>query len=211
MWPMSKMHDKANPDAMPAPSRFILASSSPRRKELLAAAGYTFDVVGPTIHEPDWSLRGLGPVAQAEALAYFKARCIWDADPDAWVLGADTIVALGDEIMGKPAGRDDARRMLRALCGTRQAVITGVAILGPDGRRLIESDVTYVAMRAADDRQIEEYLDSGEWEGKAGAYAIQETGDRFVEAVEGSFTNVVGLPMELVERMLDRMGYGKGI
>ena len=180
----------------------ILASSSPRRRELLAEAGYEFAVVAPTIPEPDSVLEGLGPRKIAEALAYFKARLVADSHPEATVLGADTVVALGPDILGKPADRADARRMLCSLSGSRHQVITGVALLGPGQRRLIASDVTYVHMRKMTEGELAGYLDSGEWIGKAGAYAIQETADRYITAVEGSFSNVVGLPIELLERMM---------
>ena len=187
---------------VPAAGRLILASSSPRRRELLASAGREFEVVPPSIPEPVRDSPPRGPIETAEALAYFKARSVWQAHPRAWVLGADTVVAHQGRIIGKPSGPDDARATLEALAGTRHAVITGVALLGPPSRRLIASETTYVTMRKMSDREVRQYIDSGEWQGKAGAYAIQETADRFVEAVEGSFTNVVGLPMELVERML---------
>ena len=92
--------------------------------------------------------------------------------------------------------------MLRRLSGTRHVVITGVALLGPNGYRRIASESTFVTMRAMSDEEIVGYLDSGEWQGKAGAYAIQETADRFVDRIEGSLSNVVGLPMERIERMV---------
>ena len=95
--------------------------------------------------------------------------------------------------------------MLRTISGTRHEVITGVALVWPS-RRLIASDSTHVTMRTIGDAEIEQYLDSDEWLGKAGAYAIQETADRFVQAVEGSFSNVVGLPMELLRRMFEQLG-----
>jgi len=180
----------------------ILASASERRRQLLADAGLAFEVVVPTIHEPDEVVGKLSPTQQAEALAYFKARMVWDLRPDAVVLGADTIVALGGRTLGKPADQDEARQMLSSLSGTRHAVITGVAIIAPGGDRLIASEVTYVTMRKLASGEIDAYLASGEWAGKAGAYAIQETADRFVQNLEGSFSNVIGLPMELVERML---------
>ncbi len=161
-------------------------------------------VVAPTIAEPDEAFSGLSPAQQAESLAYFKARAVADLHPGRYVLGADTIVALGSRILGKPADADDARTMLQNLSGTRHRVITGVALLAPEGRRLIASDVTYITMRPMTPEEIEQYVASGEWIGKAGAYAIQETADRFVQNVEGSFSNVVGLPMELVARMLER-------
>jgi len=180
----------------------ILASSSPRRQQLLAEAGYDFEAIVPDIPEPDSSFGKLPPAQQAESLAYFKARVVADEHPGGLVLGADTIVAVANQVLGKPADRAEAERMLRALSGTRHQVITGMALLRPDGRRLIASDLTHVTMRAITNGEIQQYLDSGEWQGKAGAYAIQETADRFVQAVEGSFTNVVGLPMEMLAQML---------
>jgi len=183
-------------------TRLVLASSSPRRRQILTEAGYAFDVVVPPIPEPQCAPADMAPAAVAEAAAYFKARSVADHEDDAAVLAADTVVAVGGHILGKPADRADAERMLRTLSGTRHVVITGVALLEPDGRRQIASEVTHVTMRAISDEEVAAYLDSGEWVGKAGAYAIQETADRFVRNVEGSFTNVVGLPMELVERLL---------
>ena len=190
---------------MPETLRLILASASPRRRQLLAEAGFDFDVVVPPIPEPDRVSGKLTPPQQAEALAYFKARAVAQEHQEALVLAADTIVALRDEILGKPIDRDEARRMLRILGGTRHAVTTGVALLGPAGERLIASETTYVRMRRMTDRQLDAYIASGEWAGKAGAYAIQETADRFVETVEGSFTNVVGLPVKLVARMIKEL------
>jgi len=186
------------------PFRLILASSSPRRRQLLTDAGYQFEVVAPTLAEPEEGLKHLPPCQQAEALAYFKARAVGTRD-GAYVLAADTIVAAGGSVLGKPADAEEARRMLTDLSGTRHAVITGVALLGPDGRRRIASDTTYVVMRKITPREIDRYVAGGEWQGKAGAYAIQETADRFVERLEGSFSNVVGLPVELVGRMIHEL------
>jgi septum formation protein len=183
-------------------TRLVLASSSPRRRQLLSEAGYAFDVIVPPISEPQCAPADMAPAAVAEAAAYFKARSVADRQADAAILAADTVVVVNGRIIGKPADRAEAEHILRTLSGTRHAVITGVALLEPDGRRQIASDVTHVTMRPMSEREIAEYLDSGEWAGKAGAYAIQETADRFVRTVEGSFSNVVGLPMELVERML---------
>ncbi len=187
---------------MPTKSRLILASSSPRRRRLLAEAGLEFDVVEPPIHEPDGGKNKPPPVRQAEAAAYFKARAVADRHPEATVLAADTVVATDQQLLGKPANEDQARQMLRGLSGTRHRVITGVALLRPPHQRLIASATTYVTMRKMSDDEIEAYIESGEWKGKAGAYAIQETADRYVVSVEGSFTNVVGLPVELVLEML---------
>ena len=164
-----------------------------------------FEVVDPPLDEPAQQNAALSPAQHAEALAYFKARAVAEARRDAVILAGDTIVCLGGEILGKAADADDARRMLSKLSGTRHAVITGVAILTPDGRRLIDSAVTYVTMRQMSEAEIDAYVASGEWIDKAGAYAIQETADRYVQSVEGSFDNVVGLPTELVLRMLRRL------
>jgi septum formation protein len=190
--------------------KLVLASSSPRRRELLAEAGFEFDVVSPPIEEPATFQQGVAPAARAEALAYFKARSVAERHPAACVLGADTLVAVAGRVLGKPADRDEAEGMLRTLSGTRHAVISGVALLGPDGIRLITSETTHVTMRPLTDQEVADYLDSGEWVGKAGAYAIQETADRFVVKVEGSFSNVVGLPIELVGRMLTDLGLASG-
>ncbi|MFA6133288.1 MAG: Maf family protein [Phycisphaerae bacterium] len=183
----------------------ILASASPRRRQLLAAAGVPFEVIVPNIPEPDDVMNHLPPGQQAESLAYFKAREVWDQHPTRWVLGADTIVALGNQVLGKPRDEAHARQMLSLLSGSRHAVITGVTLLGPLGRRLIASDVTYITMKKMSPADIDAYIASREWVGKAGAYAIQETADRYIEKVDGSFTNVVGLPMELLMRMIDEV------
>jgi septum formation protein len=181
----------------------VLASSSPRRRHLLAEAGYNFEVAPPPIDEPTRWPAETPPAALAEALAYFKARSVAETHPDASVLGADTICACNGRVMGKPADADHARAMLHELSHNRHAVVTGVAVL--DGtRRRIASDITWVTMRPMTPADIEDYIASGEWDGKAGAYAIQESADRYVERLDGSFSNVVGLPMELLGRLLPR-------
>ncbi len=182
--------------------RLILASSSPRRAELLNEAGVEFEVIPPRLSEPTDGDATTTPTGEAEALAYFKARAVADTHPNTAVMGADTIVACDEGIMGKPLDADDARRMLRKLSSAPHDVITGVALLGAGGERIIASDTTRVFMTPMSDSDIEDYIATGEWEGKAGAYAIQGVADKYVERIEGSFTNVVGLPMELVTRML---------
>ena len=191
--------------AVAGTGRLVLASTSPRRRALMARAGYRFDVVAPIIDEPDQAAESIAPARQAEALAYFKARTVSDLCPGRFVLGADTVVATDGRVLGKPADPAEAREMLTGLAGTRHAVITGVALLAGQRQRLIASDVTYVTMRRMTGSEIDDYVVSGEWIGKAGAYAIQETADRFVESIEGSFTNIVGLPMELVGRMIGKL------
>lgn len=189
---------------------FILASRSPRRRQLLRQAGYRFGVLAPPIVEPSPAPRQATPAQLAEALAYFKARAVAAELPDRIVLGADTVVSGQGQIHGKAADPGEARRMLSAISGTRHAVTTGLAVLAPAGqdltrRRYLASDTTYVTMRRLTADELGRYVASGEWRDKAGAYAIQETADEFVEKIEGSFTNVVGLPMELLERILAAM------
>lgn len=185
----------------------ILASQSPRRVDLLREAGIAFEAVSPVGPEPDMNSWPSTPEEFARSASCQKAGSVAARYPDRVILGADTVVALNGRIYGKPADRDEARQILSSLAGVAQDVITGVTILHPaKGRQITECDVTRVTMRPMSAEEIEAYLDSGEWEGKAGAYGIQGTADRFVEKVEGSFSNVVGLPVEMVVRMLAAFG-----
>ncbi len=183
-------------------SQLILASSSPRRAELLREMGLRFEVRTPTVCEPEPRSPGQIPQHWAEALSYFKARSVAKDLRDGFVLGADTIVSLGDEIIGKPADLDDARRILNALVGTTHDVITGVTLLNVEtGARLIRHETTAVTMKPMFEDTLERYLESGLWKGKAGAYGIQDSSDANIERLEGSYSNVVGLPIELVEQL----------
>jgi septum formation protein len=184
------------------PDHLVLASMSDRRSSLLRDAGYSFQTVEPGVHEPSSAGHHITPAEYAESLAYFKASSVADHHPDATILGADTIAVVDREIIGKPADRDDARRILRRLSGTVHRVLTGVALVhARSGQRMIRHDESILRVRDLPDEQIESYLDTGAWEGKAGAYGVQDNGDDFIESIEGSFTNVVGLPMELLDRM----------
>ena len=184
----------------------ILASASPRRRELFAQLNVPFDVVPSPLDEPGDKPADIGAEAWAQALAHFKARAVADQYPDHWVLGADTLVSCDGRILGKPRDEGDARAMLELQARTHADVITGLCLLlaGPGPERFTDSDVTRVWMRDDVDER-EAYLRSGDWQGKAGAYGIQNCGDRLVDRIEGSFTNVVGLPLELLERMLRRI------
>ena len=178
-----------------------LASRSPRRRELLQEAGYSFDLVDVDVDETVED--ALDPVAWARLLAERKAIAGAACVEDGWVLGADTVVALGARVLAKPVDRDDARGMLRDLSATNHEVITGVCLChAATGARLVDADVTKIVMRSMTDGEIDAYVATGESDDKAGSYAIQETADRFVESIEGSYTNVVGLPMELLGRMV---------
>lgn len=185
---------------------FILASSSPQRRRLLSEMGLTFDVVPSGFVEPTDRPDASNPTEWAESLAYFKARAVAEENPDRWVLGADTIVVVASEILGKPRDREDARRMLELQARSASDVITGVALVraGRVARRILDHDVTRVWMHDLPDERAA-YLASGDWRDKAGAYGIQTVGDRLVARIEGSFSNVVGLPTELLERMLGEL------
>ena len=184
-------------------SPIILASASPRRRQLLREAGYAFTVVTPDLDESVFPTEGIATREYAETLALAKAKSVAPKYPDCLVIGADTIADLAGEIIGKPVDADDAERITRKLFRSPHKVITGVAIVRLcDPIELVESDSTTVYPKPMTARQIAEHIHSGTWRDKAGAYAIQETGDEFVERIEGSLTNVMGLPMELVESLL---------
>ncbi|MSR74474.1 MAG: septum formation protein Maf [Planctomycetes bacterium] len=178
-----------------------LASRSPRRRELLTQAGISFECVDGDVDE---SLQpGTLPETAVCRLAEAKARAGAQHVPAGLVLGADTLVALEDTILGKPTDRVDARRMLSALSGRRHRVLTGVCVLDASSGRVCSAySCTFVTMRTLDPQEIAAYVDSGEADDKAGAYAIQEHGDRFVTCLEGDWDNVVGLPLRLVRRLL---------
>lgn len=180
----------------------ILASASPRRRQLLGQLGRPFEVVPADVDETEPP--GMAPQAVAETLAERKAQAVARQRAEGLVLGADTIVTDGTRIYGKPRDRDHAIETLSRLSSRPHWVITGVCLVDArTGRARTASDRTRVTMRAMTREEIEAYVDSGEAMGKAGAYAIQETGDRFVTQVDGSLSNVVGLPMELLTRMLE--------
>lgn len=179
--------------------RIILASASPRRADLLASAGIEFDVDPADVDE---TVRdGEAPEAYAQRIARDKALTVAARHPSRIILAADTIVVQDGDVFGKPVDRADAARMLRALAGRDHEVLTAV-VLAREGRlaeHLERTRVTVAAMTPAD---IEWYLDSGEADGKAGAYAIQGRAGRFIPRIEGSYSNVVGLPVAAVHRLL---------
>jgi len=185
----------------------ILASGSPRRRQLLAAAGYTFEVVEPPFEEPvPPTTQASAAAGWAEALAYYKAAAVAQCYADAIVIGADTVVVYGEELIGKPKDEADARRILSTKFAGRNEVITGLAVLPPQTERRIITHVrTTLMMRPMTSEELEDYLASGAWRGKAGAYALQEGGDKFVLSTQGSESNVVGLPMEKLKELLSRI------
>lgn len=177
----------------------LLASGSPRRRELLAAAGIAFEVLAVDIDEtpgPDEA-----PETHVQRLAREKAQAALARKPDAVVLGADTIVLAGGEILGKPRDAEDAARMLRVLAGRAHEVLTGVALADARGVT-VDLARTTVWFGPLSDQEIADYVASGEPRDKAGAYAIQGLASKFVQRIEGSYSNVVGLPVALVYRLL---------
>ena len=170
---------------------------------MLAEAGYNFTIVNPDIDESAFDTEGISPCEYAKRLALAKAKSVAEKFPDCLVIGADTVADFESEIIGKPADAKEAEEITRRLFSRPHKVITAVAIVRiSDGTEIIESDSTTVYPKKLTDNQIAEHIKGGSWRGKAGAYAIQEGGDEFIERIEGSLTNVMGLPMELVNRLL---------
>lgn len=193
--------------APPAPA-LVLASASPRRREILHQAGYEFDVHPADIDEDDHPLNLL-PGDLAEWLAGEKARAIAPHFPASVVLAADTVVAFGDLILGKPDDPDHARQMLSLLSGSTHMVVTGVAALRAPSFFRSTRVISAVRMRQLTDGEIDQYVASNEWKGKAGGYGIQDD-DPFVTRISGSFTNIVGLPLEETQELLAAAGIAPG-
>jgi nucleoside triphosphate pyrophosphatase len=196
----------------------VLASASPRRQELLRNAGLAF-----TVHSADVSevpQPGESGAACAERLARAKALAVSQRRPNDLVLGADTVVVVGSEILGKPRDEADAVRMLGLLSGRTHQVITGVCLTGPEpgteNRKLptgfqdVRSETTRVTMNAITAEEIRSYIATGEPWDKAGAYAIQGIASRWIPKIEGDYFNVVGLPLSLVYQMLLDHGWTEG-
>jgi len=187
-------------------TQLILASSSPRRRQLLAQVAIRPDQIDPA----DIDERPLPhelPLRHAERLAAAKARLVAQRHPDAFVLGADTVVGCGRRILPKAETIDEARRCLELLSGRRHRVHGGIALVTPQGKLAQRRVATIVAMKRLTAREIEDYLASEEWRGKAGGYAIQGLAARFVRAIIGSYSNVVGLPLFETIALLEGQGY----
>jgi septum formation protein len=195
--------------APPAPP-ILLASTSPQRRAILAQLGLPFEVVPPRYEEDDPP--GASAMELVRAHAVGKARSVADGAGDRPVLGVDTAVVLDGRVYGKPRGAEEAAEMLSALSGRAHDVVSGLCLATP-GWEEVEHEVTRVAFRPLTARDIASYTASGEWEGRAGAYAIQGRGAALVERIEGDYLNVVGLPAALLVRLLaDRFAgtYGFG-
>ncbi|MGB0683545.1 MAG: Maf family protein [Magnetovibrionaceae bacterium] len=184
----------------------ILASASPRRLELLAQVGITPDQVVPADVD-ETVLAGELPRDHARRLAREKALKVRLALPDAYILAADTVVAVGRRILGKPEDSRQAKRYLRLLSGRRHRVIGGIALACADGRLLERQVVTAVTFKRFHEAEIDHYIASGDGDGKAGGYAIQGRAGAFVKSISGSYTNVVGLSLFETVRLLDGAGW----
>jgi 23S rRNA (uracil1939-C5)-methyltransferase len=181
----------------------VLASQSPRRRELMARVAPEFRVFPVDVDES--ASPEIDPVKFAVEAAVLKAKTAARSFPAAIVIGADTVVAVHRRILGKPADRGSAREMLRLLSGRRHRVITGLAFYHMEEDRLLTGyELTYVTFRPLSDEMIESYLDQNDYLDKAGAYAVQDVGDAFVRRLKGDYDNVVGFPVEKVARLLAR-------
>lgn len=187
----------------------VLASASPRRHQLLAWLGIPFTIdsadVDETPHPDEDAAEMVARLAREKAMAVAARR------PDAWVLGADTTVEVDGVLLGKPADDDEAAAMLARLAGREHRVSTGFALVSPGGAaRVVDVVRTRVVFRPLDQRAIRAYVGSGEPDGKAGGYAIQGLGAGLIERIDGSFTNVMGLPVTEVARALAEAGFRAG-
>lgn len=179
----------------------ILASTSPRRKDMLEKAGLRFEVVASN-YEEDMTL-DLSPSDLVKFLSSQKAEAVSDAHPHSIIIAADTVVVLGKQVLGKPHTPERAKEMLRALSATEHSIITGFTVLDTDSGKIISQSVeTKVLFKSLTEWEIDEYVASGEPLDKAGAYAIQLGGAKFVERIEGDFSNAIGLPVDEVMAVL---------
>ena len=181
----------------------VLASASPRRQELLRNAGIPYEI--QPAHVPEDPLPGEQARECAERLAREKAQAVAKHRPQETVLGADTVVVIDNQILGKPTDPADAARMLRLLAGRDHQVITGVCVVR-DGQIEVSSETTNVTMSEITEQEITDYVATGEPMDKAGAYAIQGIASRWIPRIVGDYSNVVGLPVALVWRMLRGQG-----
>lgn len=185
----------------------VLASSSPRRAQILGEAGLNIQVIPADINEDDAFVDGGSLIDSVEALALSKARVISELQPSSYVLGADTIVVLDDEVLGKPASETQAFEMLNRLSGRAHDVVTGIAVVNPAGETHTKHVSTRVKFRNLDDDEIAEYVYSGSPMDKAGGYGIQDRSFSPVASYDECYLNVVGLPMCATSELLEISGF----
>jgi len=192
-------------NARALPFRLILASASPARRELMERAGYSFEVIPSHVDEPTEPL-GEGIRGLVQHVSWLKAAAVARTIDEGAIIAADSLAWLHDQPIAKPADEADARRILRTLSGTTHELWTGVCLWRrPDDMQVIWQERSRVAFRTLSDAELDTYLATRQWEGCSGAYAIQEKDDPYVQVVEGSASNVIGLPMESLERALGWM------
>lgn len=188
----------------------ILASTSPRRHELLALLGIPFDVKSPSFEER--VVVGRSAIEQVQSFAQGKAQSVARQEPEAVVMGSDTVIVLDHHVIGKPTNLAEARAMLRRLAGRAHHVCTAVALVcSVRGIDIVALSTAVVRMKPFDERAHERYLATGEGLGKAGAYSIQGEGGDLVDSIDGDFTTVVGLPLRLVTQLLKKIGMGVSV
>lgn len=181
----------------------ILASASPQRKKLLEKAGFEFEVVVSLVDESLFEQNGISASAYTEILARAKAFEVAKKYPDALVLGCDSVVAIDDDIIGKPKDEFDAENIVRRLFAKEHRVVSGVAIISLEhGISEVFSESTIIHPKKLSELQIRSHIKSGDWKDKAGGYGIQDCADEFIDSIEGSFSNVMGLPMEKTGQIL---------
>ncbi len=191
---------------MPAPTPFFLASRSPRRRRLLEDLEFPYELCVPVdTDEEDARPDDVEAVTIRNALRKAKAAREMLGGREGIVLAADTLVAQGDVVLGKPKDRDDARRMLQSLSARTHRVITGIALSTSDGKRVEHAESTWITFRALGAAELEAYLATKEPYDKAGSYAVQGLASLFVEKIDGSYSNVVGLPIEAMLRGLEKL------
>lgn len=181
----------------------ILASASPRRRELLGSLGISFEICPADVDEHI----DLPADMAVFSLSRRKADAARQLHPGRWILAADTLVSADKRILGKPSDREEACRMLRFLSGRTHQVYTGVTVISPDGRSFTEVDTSDVTFDRIGEEEIRSYVDSGEPMDKAGAYAIQGGAAKWISRLEGSPSGVIGLPLCLVRKLLREAGY----
>ena len=185
-------------------SRLVLASQSPRRRELLKEISNQFEVAPSSIKEVlDIGLR---PAENARNIARAKAESIAPSFPNSWVIGADTLVTMDDEIFGKPDDEKDAERILKRLSGREHIVVTGICVVGPQ-KSLDKCVVSKIKIKPLTIQEIKDYIATGEPMDKAGAYAIQGKGSFMVRSFSGSKTNIIGLPIDELKVLLKKTRY----
>lgn len=202
---------QTNATGTPAARPVILASGSPRRRELLGSLGVPFTVIKPEVDEEAFDLSHLPPGEVVKFLSRVKAQEVFKHRPQSIVIGVDTIVVLNGEVFGKPKNEDHALAMLKALQGTTHEVYSGITLFNPDDSGatpplLSDFRRTRVTMRPLSEADIRAYIATGEPMDKAGAYAIQEVGSTLVDGIEGCYFNVVGMSLVLLDAMFREIG-----